>query len=195
MISRIRGVLVARDLERVEVMTTGGVAYEVFIPRTVFERLPRLEQEVELRTFQVFREDAVLLFGFLDDAERTVFARLLGASGVGPRLALSMLSALSAERLVRSIRNRDLPALTAVTGVGKRTAERLILDLAGKLDDLAFAPSGMAPGVPGAEEAIRALSVLGFPTPDAERAVMRTIEEQGALPAQELIRAALLHLR
>jgi holliday junction DNA helicase RuvA len=194
-ISRIRGTLVVRDMDRAEVMTPGGVAYEVAIPLTVFERLPKLGQEVELRTFQVVREDAVLLFGFLDDTERTVFARLLTASGVGPRLALALLSALSADRVVRAIRQRDIAALTAVSGVGKKTAERLALDLAGKLDDIRLAGGLGTSAPPAAEEAARALVVLGFPAVDAERAVRESVQAEGILPAQELIRAALGRLR
>ncbi|MBA4160264.1 MAG: Holliday junction branch migration protein RuvA [Gemmatimonadetes bacterium] len=194
MISRIRGTLLVRDIERVEVMTPGGVAYEMAIPLGVFERLPRAGQEVDLRTYQVVREDAVLLFGFLEEVERTVFARLLGAPGVGPRLALGLLSSLSADRVVRAIRERDTAALTAVSGVGKKTAERLVLDLAGKLDDVPTT-AGIGGGAPGVEEAVRALTVLGFPAPDAERAVREVVQDGGTMPAQALIRAALSRLR
>src|SRR5690606_28173204 len=93
-ISRIRGVLLRRELGVAEVMTPGGVAYEIQIPLTVFERLPQEGAEVELRTHQVVREDAVELYGFMDEAERAVFGRLLSASGVGPRLAVNILSTL-----------------------------------------------------------------------------------------------------
>lgn len=195
MISRIRGRLLARELDRVEVLTSGGVGYDVAIPRTVFERLPQVGEEVELRTYQVVREDALMLFGFLEESDRTVFARLLTAPGVGPRLALAMLSALPAPRLVRAIRERDIPALTAIAGIGKKTAERLSLDLASKLDDIAVAPSSGAGGGPGVEEALRALSVLGFSPGDADRALREVLDEGGATDAQELIRAALLRLR
>jgi Holliday junction DNA helicase RuvA len=190
-ISRVRGELVLRDLERVEVMTQGGVAYEVFIPTTVFERLPRLGEQVSLRTFHLVREDAQMLFGFLDEVERTVFSRLLGATGVGPRLALALLSAMSAEHLVRAIRNRDVAALTAVSGVGKKTAERIAVELSGKLDDIGFAPSALSARVPGLEEALRALVALGITQADADRAVRAVVAEQGALPAPDLIRHAL----
>ncbi len=195
MISRIRGTLVLRELNRAEVMTPGGVGYEVEIPTTVFERLPRAGEEVELRTFQVVREDAVLLFGFLEDAERVLFSRLISASGVGPRLALALLSALPGAALVRAIRDRNLAVLTGVSGVGKKTAERLAVELAGKLDDLAFAVSPLAQQVPGVEEALRALVVLGISPLDAEKAVRAVVQERGALPAQELIRAALARPR
>ena len=195
MISRIRGTLAARDLDRVEVLTSGGVGYDVAIPRTVFERLPQVGAEIELRTYQVVREDALMLFGFLEESDRAVFARLLTAPGVGPRLALAMLSSLPAPRLVRAIRERDIPALTAISGIGKKTAERLSLDLASKLDDVAVAPSPGARGGPGVEEALRALSVLGFSTGDADRALREVLEEGGPADAQELIRAALVRLR
>jgi Holliday junction DNA helicase RuvA len=195
LITRIRGTLAARDMDRAEVITAGGVGYEVFIPLGVFERLPRVGDEVELRTYQVVREDALLLFGFLEDAERLVFARLLGASGVGPKLALALLSALPAAQLVRAVREKNLTALTAVSGVGKRTAERLVLDLAGKLDDIPISIGGVGAGHPAADEAVRALGVLGFTVPDADRAVRSVVQEQGTLPAQELIRAALARLR
>ena len=196
MISRIRGELLLRDLERVEVMTAAGVAYEIAIPTTVYERLPRLGEEVTLRTFMVVREDAQLLFGFLEDVERTLFSRLLAASGVGPRLALALLSAMSAEALVRAVRERNVNALTAVSGVGKKTAERITVELQGKLDDLAFAPSSIGgQKVPGIEEALRGMMALGVTMGDADRALRAVVKEHGPLPAPELIRLALAELR
>jgi Holliday junction DNA helicase RuvA len=194
-ISRIRGELLVRDLERVEVMTAGGVAYELWIPTTVYERLPRLGEEVTLRVSHVIREDSQTLYGFLDGTERTVFQRLLGANGVGPKLALAMLSAMSAETLVRAVRERNVLALTAVSGVGKKTAERLVVDLGGKLDDIAFSPGGVGARVPGLEEALRALTALGLSMGEADRAVRAVVQEQGPLPAPELIRQALARMK
>ena len=195
MISRIHGTLLTRELDRVEVLTAGGVAYEISIPSTVFERLPQVGAEIELRTHQVVREDALMLFGFLEEADRMVFTRLLTAPGVGPRLALAMLSSLPAPRLVRAIRERDIPALTAVSGIGKKTAERLSLDLSSRLDDIALATTAGSAHGPGVEEALRALSVLGFSSGDADRALREVLEEGGSGDAQDLIRAALLRLR
>lgn len=195
MISRIRGTLLVREINRAEVMTPGGVAYEMEIPTTVYERLPRPGEEVELRTMLVIREDAQLLFGFLEDNERALFTRLIGATGVGPKLAISLLSALPGAALVRAIRDRNLAVLTGVSGVGKKTAERLSVELAGKLDDLAFASSGLAQQAPGVEEALRALVVLGMNALEAENAVRAVIQDRGPLPAQELIRAALARPR
>jgi Holliday junction DNA helicase RuvA len=195
MISRIRGELIVRDLERVEVMTSGGVAYEISIPTTVFERLPRLGEQVTIRTYHLVREDAVMLFGFLDDTEKTVFTRLLGVNMVGPRLALGLLSALTAEQVVRAVRERNAAALTAVSGVGKKTGERIVLELTGKLDDVAFASSALGQRAPAAEEALRALTALGVTTADADRAVRSVVQEKGSLSAPELIREALARLK
>lgn len=194
MITRIRGELLVRDLERVEVMTAGGVAYEIAIPTTVFERLPRLGEQVTIRTYQLVREDSVMLFGFLDETEKTVFTRLLGVNMVGPRMALGLLSALTAEQVVRAVRERNAAALTAVSGVGKKTGERIVLELTGKLDDLAFA-SSIGQRAPAAEEALRALTALGVTQTDADRAVRAAIQEKGNLPAPDLIREALGRLK
>jgi len=194
MIIRVTGRLLARELDRVEVMTPGGVAYEIFIPRSIFERLPQVGGEVEVRTHQVVREDGVFLYGFLDDAERMVFTRLLTASGVGPRLALALLSALPPARLVRAIRERDVNTLTGVTGVGRKTAERLALDLGNKLDDIPIVVESRPAGA-GVDEALRALAVLGYAPADAERALRSVLEEDRVTDAGELIRAALGRLR
>jgi Holliday junction DNA helicase RuvA len=195
LISRIRGELLVRDLERVEVMTSGGVCYEIAIPTTVFERLPRLGEPVTLRTYHLVREDAQMLFGFLDDTEKTVFIRLLTINGVGPRLALAMLSSMTAESVVRAVRERNVAALTAVSGVGKKTAERVVLELTGKLDDIAFAAGALGQRAPAAEEALRALTALGVTNQDADRAVRAVIQEKGSLTAPELIREALARLK
>ncbi|HEU4885808.1 MAG TPA: Holliday junction branch migration protein RuvA [Longimicrobium sp.] len=195
MISRIRGELIVRDLERVEIFTSGGVCYEIAIPTTVFERLPRLGEQVTLRTYHLVREDAQMLFGFLDDTEKTVFIRLLTINGVGPRLALAMLSSMTAESVVRAVRERNVAALTAVSGVGKKTAERVVLELTGKLDDIAFAAGALGQRAPAAEEALRALTALGVTNQDADRAVRAVVQEKGSLTAPELIREALARLK
>jgi holliday junction DNA helicase RuvA len=195
LIARIRGELVVRDLERVEVMTSGGVAYEAFIPHSVFERLPRLGEQVTLRTYQVVREDAITLYGFLEDVERTVFQRLLGANGVGPRLALALVGALGAASVVRAVRERNAAMLTSVSGVGKKTAERIVLDLSGKMDDIILPMAGPGARAPGMDEAMRALGALGVTQAEAEKALRAVVQEQGSLPAPELIRQALARLK
>ncbi|MGH7457825.1 MAG: Holliday junction branch migration protein RuvA [Longimicrobiaceae bacterium] len=193
MISRLKGVLVLSEPDRVELMTSAGVGYEVQVPLGVYEQLPRPGREVELLVRQVVREDSVALFGFLEPVERTLFERLLTASGVGPRLALTILSSLSPGRLARAVRDRDAAALTTVNGVGKKTAERLILELADKLDDLP--PGAEGERDRGAGDAVRALEVLGFLPADAERAVREVLREEGELASTELVKAAVGRLR
>lgn len=192
MISRIRGVLLRRQLGIVEVMTAGGVAYEVQIPLTVFERLPKEGSDVELRTWQVVREDAVELYGFIDEAERAVFSRLLTASGVGPRLAVNILSTMSPERVVRAIIDRDIAALRQIPGLGTKKAERLALELADRLDDIAVtaAKAGRS-AAPAFDEAVGALVVLGYTNGDAASAVRRVVDQHGAMAPIDLIKAAL----
>src|SRR5690606_32175749 len=174
MISRIRGTLVRRDLNSIEVMTASGVGYELFVPLTVFERLPREGAEVELRTYHVVREDAAELYGFIDDAERTLFARLLTASGVGPRLALNMLSTMPPQHLVTAITLKDIAALKRIPGLGAKKAERLVLELKDRLDDIALA-GAVQPGADeskGAtiDEAVHALVALGYNPAEASTA-------------------------
>lgn len=193
MISRIRGTLVRRDLNSIEVMTSGGVAYELFIPLTAFERLPREGQDVELRTHHIVREDAAELYGFLENSERILFARLLTASGVGPRLALNMLSTLTPDRLVAAITAKDVVTLKRIPGLGTKKAERLILELADRLDDVA-AGAGAGAGVvraAGAEEAVGALVALGYNTTEASAAVRKALDDEGRLIGIDLIKAAL----
>lgn len=197
MISRLSGRLVTKELDRVEIMTAGGVGYELAIPLGVYETLPKPGDEVTLDTHLVVREDQWLLFGFGSAAERRVFQKLLGANGVGPALALGLLSSLTAERLVRAIQEKDVATLQGVPRVGKKKAERLILDLADKLDDVPRGAAGGArPEGAGAEDAIRALVSLGYTTADAEKAVRTALDAGGrGMSAPELIRNALATMR
>jgi holliday junction DNA helicase RuvA len=190
-ISRVRGVLLRREPEAVEVMTAGGVAYEMSIPLSVFEKLPRAGAEVELLTHQVVREDDVMLFGFLQEGERELFGRLMGASGVGPRLALALMSALAPAALARAIADRDVATLVRVPGVGRKTAERIALELGDKLDGLALTAGPPLRGA-AAQEAVGALVALGYSAADANAAVRRSIDEGGPEEdAKALIRRAL----
>jgi holliday junction DNA helicase RuvA len=195
MISRIRGVLVRRELGVAEVMTAGGVGYELQIPVGVFERLPSVGADVELRTHHVVREDAAELFGFLDDVERAVFGRLLTASGVGPKLALSILSTLSPQRIVRAVVDKDYAALRQIPGLGQKKAERLCLELADRLDDIAVAAATSRSSAPGLEDAVAALVALGYSNAEAAAAVRKVIDEQGPKQSVELIRLALASVR
>ena len=180
-------------------MTAGGVAYELSIPVSVYESLPRAGEPASLHTYLVVKDDGWQLYGFSTSHERRVFQRVLDAKGVGPSLALGLLSTLTADRLVRALRDKDLATLQSVPRVGRKKAEQLILDLADKLDDLHVSGAGAgrsAGGVPGTEDAIRALVSLGYSTPDAERAVKAALDD-GARPgdAADLIRRALGKIR
>ncbi|HJS48542.1 MAG TPA: Holliday junction branch migration protein RuvA, partial [Gemmatimonadales bacterium] len=141
MIAGLSGTLAALDGEEALVQTDGGVAYAVHLPLGVAARLPAPGGRVALHTELVVREDGWTLFGFDRVEERTVFRRLLEAAGFGPRLALAMLSTLGPERTVRSIREKDLAALSTVSGVGRKKAERLVLELRDRFDDLPAAPA------------------------------------------------------
>ncbi|MDX2192447.1 MAG: Holliday junction branch migration protein RuvA, partial [Gemmatimonadales bacterium] len=162
MIASVSGRLAGRDGERVVVETDGGVGYALAVPLGVAERLPPAGGRVTLVTELVVREDDWLLFGFDSLAEREVFRRLLGASGLGPRLALAMLSALGPARAVRAIAGKDVAALATVPGIGRKRAERMILELEDKLRELeaAFPDAPAAPAAGGAA-AVAALAGLG----------------------------------
>lgn len=191
MISRLHGTVLARERDRVEVETKGGVVYEVEVPITVLQRLPSPGGRVELRTVQVVTESSVALYGFVDGHERALFQRLLTASGVGAKLALAMMSTYSAERLARALVEKDTTALQQVSGIGRKKAEKIALDLADKVADLAIV-TPTAPGTGGvAQEAVQALVALGYSFGEADQAV-RTVLEQGVPDtSDELIRRAL----
>lgn len=193
MISRLKGTLISRELDHVEIETPGGVVYLVQIPLSILERIPKPPApDFAIRTLQVVREDSLTLYGFIESFERELFTRLLSASGVGPKVALAMLSTYSARRLARALAEKDVTALTQVSGVGKKTAERLILELADKVEDLAIGPEG-EPGGPsaGAQEAVAALVTLGYSFPDADAAVRNALAEGESESTDELIRRAL----
>jgi Holliday junction DNA helicase RuvA len=198
MISQVSGTLASKELDRVDVSTPGGVTYELAIPLGVYETLPAVGESVALHTHLVVKEDGWQLFGFATVFERRVFQRVLNAKGVGPSLALGLLSTLSAERLVRALQAKDIATLQSVPRVGRKKAEQLILDLADKLTDLQVS-GGTGParieGV-GVEDAIRALVSLGYSPVDAERAVRQAVDEGGkGMGAAELIRSALGKIR
>jgi Holliday junction DNA helicase RuvA len=194
-ISQVAGTLSAKEIDRVEVMTAAGVTYELTIPLGVYEALPRKGEACTLHTYLVVKEDGWQLFGFSSAFERRVFQRVLDAKGVGPALAIGLLSALSAERLVRAIREKDVATLQGAPRVGRKKAEQLILDLAEKMDDLlpeiGRRTSEVGAG-PVSEDAVRALVSLGYSSQDAERAVKLALDTtRTGVSAPDLIREAL----
>lgn len=191
MISQLTGTLVLRELDRVEIMTPGGVGYECHIPLSVYERLPAPGTTVTLHTHLTVREDAWQLFAFSTPHERSVFQRLLVAKGVGPALALGILSSLGADRVVRALREKDVATLMRVPRVGRKKAEQIVLDLADKMDAV-LAPSASGGGAsPMSADAVRALVSLGYPQADAERAVKKVVDKGDATDTAAIIRTAL----
>ena len=196
MITLLVGTLIERDLATVELLTSGGVGYTLAIPLSTYEWLPKTGEPVRLHTHLVVKEDGWQLFGFGTTYERNVFTRLLNAKGFGPQLSLNMLSALSAERLVRAIRERDVATLQQVKGLGKKKADQLILDLADKLDDLQRGATGVvSTGGVGVDDAVRALQSLGYGTADAESRIRAALDAgEGKESTAALVRAALARI-
>jgi Holliday junction DNA helicase RuvA len=201
MIALLTGILALKEADRVVVKTASGVGYECFVPTRSLAALPAPGSPVELHTHLAVREDALTLFAFVTAEERRVFQRLITVSGIGPKLALAMLSALSAERIVRAIREHDLAALNSVSGVGKKTAERVVLELKDKTDDLRgeteergmTGVTGMR-GMRGAEGALRALVKLGYTAAEADDAVRHVLAGNGKQETAALVKAALGYL-
>ncbi|MCL6416320.1 Holliday junction branch migration protein RuvA [Aestuariirhabdus sp. Z084] len=199
MIGRLRGLLLEKQPPNL-LIEVGGVGYEVDAPMSVFYRLPELGQEVTLYTHFVVREDAQLLYGFADRQERELFRTLIRVNGVGPKLALTILSGIEAPAFVRCVNDNDSASLVKLPGVGKKTAERLIVEMRDKLDGLNIAGSGdlsemqaaagNAPVVEqsAVQDAVSALVALGYKPAEASRAVARA--EEG-LSSEEIIRQAL----
>jgi Holliday junction DNA helicase RuvA len=188
LIGRIQGVLTEKNPPQV-VVVAHGVGYEIDVPMSTFYHLPRTGENVELLTHLVVREDAHLLYGFLTAGERTAFRQLLKVSGVGPKVALAVLSGLSVDDLAVAIASQDAARLTKVPGVGKKTAERLVLELRDKL-----APGtagGRAQASPPRGDVVNALLALGYNDREAQAAVKELPAE---LALADAIRQALKHL-
>lgn len=165
MIGRISGVLLEKNPPQI-LIDVRGLAYEVDVPMSTFYNLPQTGAEVVLYTHLVVREDAHLLFGFGTEAERTAFRQLLRISGVGARTALSVLSGLSVSDLQQAVSAQDSARLVKIPGIGKKTAERLLLELRDKLPAAAAATSAGVPAAPG-NDVLNALLALGYSDKEA----------------------------
>lgn len=179
MIGQLRGLLLAKTPPQV-LVEVQGVGYEVDVPMSSFYLLPGLGEPVTLRTHFIVREDAQLLFGFLSEAERSSFRQLIRISGVGPKMALALLSGLSVEDLAQAVARQDASRLVKVPGIGKKTAERLLLELKGKIAPALDLPAGgpAASGDGSAEaqaqaqaDILQALIALGYSEREAQAAV------------------------
>ncbi len=191
MISRVRGELLGSEVGRVEVLTSGGVVYEIHVPLTVLQRLPAEGSTIELRTEYVVRDDVPSLYGFLEEAERALFRLLMTVRMVGPRLAISMLSTYDARRLARALAEKDVPVLVQVGGLGKKTAARLILELADKVRHLALVTEDEDFDSGWAAEAVTALASLGYSFTEAHAAVRDAMKKTTFESTEEIIRQVL----
>jgi len=193
MIGQLRGRLVGKRPNQV-LVDVGGVGYLVQVPLSTYATLGELHTEVTLLIHTHVREDALALYGFLSSREKHFFEMLLSASGVGPTLALKILSGMNVEELVPAIRSGDLARLTRIPGVGRKTAERIVVELKDKLDAVVVeAAEKPAPSSPAGVEAdvISALVNLGYDARTAESAVADARREAGAANFEKLLRSAL----
>jgi holliday junction DNA helicase RuvA len=196
MIAHIRGKLIFKQPGQA-IIEAGGVGYDVAISVPAFTALPVVGTEVSLHIHTQVSEDQIALFGFLDREEKRLFERLITVSGVGPKLAVKMLSGLSSERTVQAIRGQDHAQLTRIPGVGKKLAERLVVELKDKLDDFAVAPAPTSVRGPAVDDVLSALVNLGYQRPAAEKAIENAIAKDKALAADfdALFRGALKVIR
>ncbi|HXL34995.1 MAG TPA: Holliday junction branch migration protein RuvA [Gemmatimonadales bacterium] len=192
MIAQVSGRLAAKQADRVMIETPGGVGYEIVVPLGVMERLPAVGDTVSLATELVVRDDGWSLYGFHDEAGRRFFQRLTGVSGVGPKIAIALMSALGVERGARAVKERNIALLASVSGIGKKTAERLALELADKLGEFEEVAKASATASGGATEAaLHALEGLGYATAEADRALRQVLSADGGGDAETLVRRAL----
>lgn len=192
MIGSLRGRLADKAIDEV-LVDVAGVGYRISIPLSTYEALPAEGEEATLFTHLHVREDDLALYGFATDRERRLFETLISVSGIGPRLALHVLSRLSPERFATAIRRGDLATLTGISGVGRKTAERMLVELRDKILDIAEAEETGPAAALGAsgEDAVKALIALGIRRSTAEEAVRRSIAVDPDAPAPELTRRAL----
>lgn len=197
MIGRLRGTLAEKNPPFL-ILDVGGVGYEVEVPMTTLYRLPPVGEPLSLHTHLVVREDAQLLYGFAEKREREFFRELIRLNGVGPKLALALMSGLEVDELVRCVQAGDTSTLVKVPGVGKKTAERLLVELKDRfkawetlpgMTGLVIEPSSVSPVSSAESDALSALISLGYKPQEASRAVA-AVKEDG-LSSEEMIRRAL----
>ena len=194
MIGRITGQLAAAEGGEI-VVDVGGVGYELQVSLNTLFALPPVGERVSLVTHFVVREDAQLLFGFLDQQERTLFRLLIKVNGVGPKMGLAILSGMSVTELQRAVASDDILRLTKLPGVGKKTAGRLLIELRDKVDLSTFDSAAGAlvdTASLAADEAVAALAALGYRSSDAEKMIAKV--NSGELSTEALVKAALRNL-
>lgn len=192
MIAKINGTL-ERKVPGEVIINVGGVGYQVFIPLSVFYRLPEVGGAVNLYIHTHLREDALQLFGFLEHEEKQVFLFLNSVTGIGPKLAINILSGIPAEELARALKEGDQPRLVSIPGVGKKLAERMIVELRDKFLTMPSEEMGRSDGSQPMRDAISALVNLGYRQGDAEKSV-REITRNGEKTLAEVLKEALRRL-
>lgn len=194
MIAQLCGRLVVKTPNLI-VVDVHGVGYEVQIPLSTFYPLPEPGSDVSLRTYTHVREDALALFGFSTEREKQVFKRLIGISGIGPKLAITILSGIPLDDFVTAVQKGDLFKLTTIPGIGKKTAERIILELKEKMLDLALAETTAEATPPTIyDDVISALMNLGYLRVNAEKAVKAATEGAGSESFEAVLKASLRRL-
>jgi len=191
-IAHLRGKLLSKHPNQA-VLETGGVGYDVIISVPTFTELPEAGREVALHIHTHVREDALALYGFLRADEKRLFERLLAVSGIGPKLAITILSGMPTDQMVAAIRGNDAALLTRIPGIGRKTAERMVLELRDKLEAFAAAPSTPA-ATPVEEDVLSALMNLGYGRPAAERALAAAARNGKSSSFDTLFRDALATL-
>jgi Holliday junction DNA helicase RuvA len=197
MIGSVRGILLAKHPPEI-VVDVNGIGYEVQVPMTTLFQLPPLGEEVRLLTHFAVREDAQVLYGFIDERDRELFRSLVRVSGVGPKLALAILSGMDADSFVRCVQRDDSASLVALPGVGRKTAERLLVEMRDRLKDWLDQPATAGAGLSSGElpprdlsaDAEGALVALGYKPAEAARLVA-AVNDDSVGDSEELIRRAL----
>ena len=192
MIAHLRGRLIAKHPNQA-VVEAGGVGYDVTITVPTFSDLPATGTEVALHIHTHVREDAIALFGFLRSEEKQLFEKLISVSGIGPKLAITILSGMAAAEMVSAIRGNDIARLTRIPGIGKKTAERMVLELRDKLEHFGATPAA-PPVTPVEEDVISALMNLGYQRAAAERALNAASSNGGKQEFDVLFRDSLAKL-
>lgn len=187
MIAYIRGVLAEKDPTRV-VVEAAGVGYEILVPLSTYEKLPRIGSETKLLAYHCVREDDEILFGFATADEKSLFTKLTSVSGVGPKIALAILSGSSVGEISMAIAGGDVKRLAAIKGVGKKTAEKICVELRDKVSEFAFSGRGGAGApAPVAKDAVAALRALGFNEETSSKMVADALAKDSGIDSVEKI--------
>ena len=196
MIAHLRGRLFSKQPQQA-IVEAAGVGYDVAISVSTYTSLPAEGAEVSLHIHTQVREDTLALYGFLERNDKRIFERLITVSGVGPKLAITIQSGLPADRLVAALRAQDHATLTRIPGVGKKLAERLVVELKDKLEDMAVAAPAVAAAGPAAEDVLSALVNLGYQRPSAQKAIEAAVAKDKTVGEHfdALFRAALMAIR